>query len=227
MVKTLKRRSMKKRITKRNKKGGEIINSLAQIKTNNNFILGEIARAEANGDCDFTDIKEVAEEEKKIIEKEIEEQLAKQEESEQKEEQVQNEEPAQNEEPPKVEESSNDEAFGVSSSPVVINEERKEIPLMQQTITINGFTGTVSELLSRMREKVIQLKKNVGNKYKTTIDKLSATARKISSDAIDSVDKIKEILKNDQITFKNNKLFGGKTKKMRNNKKSNRITKRR
>jgi len=217
MAKTLKRRSIKKRTVKRNKKGGEIINSLAQIKTNNNFILGEIARAEANGDCDFSQIKEIAEEEKRVIENEIDEQLAKQE-QEQKEE-------AQEkiEEAPKVEE--NDEASGVSS-PVVINEERKEVPIMQQTITINGFTGTVGELLSRMREKVIQLKKNAGDKYKTTIDKLTAVAKKISSDAIVSVDKIKEILKNDQITFKNNKLFGGKTKKRRN-KKSNRMTKRR
>jgi len=213
---------MKKRITKRNKKGGEIINSLAQIKTNNNFILGEIARAEANGDCDFSQIKEIAEEEKRVIENEIDEQLAKQEqESEQKEESPIVEQEAPKEEP-------NDEASGVSSPVVPISEreERKEVPIMQQTITINGFTGTVGELLSRMREKVIQLKKNAGNKYKTTIDKLSATAKKISSDATDSIDKIKEILKNDQITFKNNKLFGGKTKKIRN-KKSNRMTKRR
>jgi hypothetical protein len=222
MAKTLKRRTMKKRITKRNKKGGEIINSLAQIKTNNNFILGEIARAEANGDCDFSQIKEIAEEEKRVIENEIDEQLAKQEqESEQKEESPIVEQEAPKEEP-------NDEASGVSSPVVPISEreERKEVPIMQQTITINGFTGTVGELLSRMREKVIQLKKNAGNKYKTTIDKLSATAKKISSDATDSIDKIKEILKNDQITFKNNKLFGGKTKKIRN-KKSNRMTKRR
>jgi hypothetical protein len=224
MAKTLKRKTLKKRTTRRNKKGGEIINSLAQIKTNNNFILGEIARAEANGDCDFSDIKEVAEEEKRVIENEIQEQLAKQE-KEQEQEQVQNEEsPRVEEESPKVE-SPNDEASGVSS-PVVINEERKEVPIMQQTITINGFTGTVGELLSRMREKVIQLKKNAGDKYKTTIDKITATAKKISSETIDSIDKIKEILKNDQITFKNNKLFGGKTKKRRN-KKSNRMTKRR
>jgi len=98
---------------------------------------------------------------------------------------------------------------------------------MQQMITINGFTGTVGELLSRMREKVIQLKKNAGNKYKVTIDKLTAVAKKISSDTIENVDKIKQILKDEQVTFKNNKLFGGKTKKRRNNKKSNRKTKRR
>jgi len=203
MTKTLKKKTMK-----RNKKGGEIINSLAQIKTRNNMILGEIDRVETLGDCDFSQIKELAEEEKQVIENEIDEQLAKQ-------EQVQNEESSRLEEPQK-EELQNDEASGVSSpAPLVINEERKEIPIMQQTITINGFTGTVGELLSRMREKVIQLKKNTGNKYKTTIDKLSVVAKKISSDTIDSVDKIKEILKQDQIAFKNNKLFGGKTKKIR------------
>jgi hypothetical protein len=190
---------------KRSKKGGEIINSLAQIKTNNNFILGEIARAEANGDCDFSQIKEIAEEEKKIIENEIDEQLAKKE-TEQNEEQ---------ESQPAI---SNDEASGVSSSSadtisVSEREERKEVPIMEQIITINGFTGTVGELLRRMREKVIQLKENAGNKYKVTIDKLSGVAKKISSDAIENVDKIKQILKDERLTFKNNKLFGGKTKK--------------
>jgi len=218
MVKSLKKGNLKKRtLKKRNKKGGEIINSLAQIKTNNNFILGEIARAEANNDCDFSQIKEIAEEEKKVIENEIDEQLAKQE----KDQEV------QNEESPREELVA--EAAGISSSKVPISEreERKEVPIMQQMITINGFTGTVGELLSRMREKVIQLKKNAGNKYKVTIDKLTAVAKKISSDTIENVDKIKQILKDEQVTFKNNKLFGGKTKKRRNNKKSNRKTKRR
>ena len=97
-----------------------------------------------------------------------------------------------------------DEASGVSSPAI-----------MQQTLTINGFTGTVGELLSRMREKVIQLKKNAGDKYKVAIDKLNTASKKISADAIDTVDKIKEILKNEQLTFKNNRVFGGKTKKIR------------
>jgi len=219
-MKSFKKRNLKKRTVKRNKRGGEIINSLAQIKTNNNFILGEIARIEANGDCDFSQIKEIAEEEKKVIENEIDEQLAKQD-----KEQMQEQEKEQMQDQ-KKELEQDVEAAGVSS-PVVINEERKEVPIMQQMITINGFTGTVGELLSRMREKVIQLKKNAGDKYKVTIDKLTAVAKKISSDTIENVDKIKQILKDEQVTFKNNKLFGGKTKKRHNNKKSNRKTKRR
>jgi hypothetical protein len=217
MVKSLKKGNLKKRTVKRSKRGGEIINSLAQIKTNNNFILGEIARIESNGDCDFSQIKEIAEEEKKVIENEIDEQLAKQE-----KEQMQ----MQEKEKEAEQVVSNDDAAGVSS-PLVVNEERKEVPIMQKMITINGFTGTVGELLSRMREKVIQLKKNAGDKYKVTIDKLTAVAKKISSDTIENVDKIKQILKDEQVTFKNNKLFGGKTKKRHNNKKSNRKTKRR
>lgn len=223
MVKSLKKRNFKKRTVKRNKRGGEIINSLAQIKTNNNFILGEIARIEANGDCDFSQIKEIAEEEKKVIENEIDEQLAKQE-----KEQMQEKEKEQ-EQDQKKELEQDVEAAGVSSpvAPISEREERKEVPIMQQMITINGFTGTVGELLSRMREKVIQLKKNAGDKYKVTIDKLTAVAKKISSDTIENVDKIKQILKDEQVTFKNNKLFGGKTKKRRNYKKSNRKTKRR
>lgn len=189
-------RTVKKKPLQRNKRGGDVINSLAQIKTKNAMILAELQWAQENDDCDFSQIKEIAQDEKQIIKNEIEEQLAKQE----KEPQIIN---------------NSTEASGVSSPSI-----------MQQTITINGFTGTVGELLSRMREKVIKLKKNAGDKYKTTIDKISTTAKKISSETIDSIDKIKEILKNDQITFKNNKLFGGKTNKRRN-KKSNRKTKRR
>jgi hypothetical protein len=222
MVKSLKKGNLKKRTVKRSKRGGEIINSLAQIKTNNNFILGEIARIESNGDCDFSQIKEIAEEEKKVIENEIDEQLAKQE----KEQMQMQEKEKEKEQDQKKELEQDVEAAGVSS-PLVVNEERKEVPIMQQMITINGFTGTVGELLSRMREKVIQLKKNAGDKYKVTIDKLTAVAKKISSDTIENVDKIKQILKDEQVTFKNNKLFGGKTKKRHNNKKSNRKTKRR
>lgn len=220
-MKSLKKRNLKKRTVKRSKRGGEIINSLAQIKTNNNFILGEVARIEANGDCDLSQIKEIAEEEKKVIENEIDEQLAKQE-----KEQMQEKEKEQDQ---KKALEQDVEAAGVSSPalPISEREERKEVPIMQQMITINGFTGTVGELLSRMREKVIQLKKNAGDKYKVTIDKLTAVAKKISSDTIENVDKIKQILKDEQVTFKNNKLFGGKTKKRHNNKKSNRKTKRR
>jgi hypothetical protein len=225
-MKSFKKRNLKKRTVKRNKRGGEIINSLAQIKTNNNFILGEIARIEANGDCDFSQIKEIAEEEKKVIENEIDEQLAKQEKEQQQMQEKEQQQMQEKEQDQKKELEQDVEAAGVSS-PVVINEERKEVPIMQQMITINGFTGTVGELLSRMREKVIQLKKNAGDKYKVTIDKLTAVAKKISSDTIENVDKIKQILKDEQVTFKNNKLFGGKTKKRYNNKKSNRKTKRR
>lgn len=223
MAKTLtKARLAKKRSLKRNKRGGEIINSLAQIKTNNNFILGEIARVQANGDCDLSQIKEIAEEEKKVIENEIDEQLAKQEK--QESEPVQNEELPREEESPKEEPvSPNDEASGISS----LVEEKKETPIMQQMITLNGFTGTVGELLSKLREKVKQLRRDTANKYKPYADKLSKVVKKISDDTATNIDKIKQILRDEQLTFKNNKLFGGKTKKRRNNKKSNRMTKRR
>jgi hypothetical protein len=156
------------------------------------MILAELQWAQENDDCDFSQIKEIAQDEKVIITNEIEEQLAKKEEPKQE---------------PKQESqiiNNSAEASGVSSPAI-----------MQQTIKINGFTGTVGELLSRMREKVIQLKKNAGDKYKVAIDKLNTASKKISADAIDTVDKIKEILKNEQLTFKNNRVFGGKTKKIR------------
>jgi hypothetical protein len=181
-------KTLKKKPLQRSQRGGDVINSLAQIKTKNAMILAELQWAQENDDCDFSQIKEIAQDEKQIITNEIEEQLAKKEEPKQ-EPQIMN----------KL-----DEASGVSSPAI-----------MQQTLTINGFTGTVGELLSRMREKVIQLKKNAGDKYKVAIDKLNTASKKISADAIDTVDKIKEILKNEQLTFKNNRVFGGKTKKIR------------
>ena len=185
-------KNLKKKPLQRSQKGGDVINSLAQIKTKNAMILAELQWAQENDDCDFSQIKEIAQDEKVIITNEIEEQLAKKEEPKQE---------------PKEESqiiNNSAEASGVSSPAI-----------MQQTIKINGFTGTVAELLSRMREKVIQLKKSAGDKYKVAINKLNTASKKISADAIDRVDKIKEILKNEQLTFKNNRVFGGKTKKIR------------
>ena len=181
-------KTLKKKPLQRSQKGGDVINSLAQIKTKNAMILAELQWAQENDDCDFSQIKEIAQDEKVIITNEIEEQLAKKEEP--------------KEEPQIINNSA--KASGVSYPAI-----------MQQTIKINGFTGTVDELLSRMREKVIQLKKSAGDKYKVAINKLNTASKKISADAIDRVDKIKEILKNEQLTFKNNRVFGGKTKKIR------------
>jgi hypothetical protein len=189
-------KTLKKKPLQRSQRGGDVINSLAQIKTKNAMILAELQWAQENDDCDFSQIKEIAQDEKQIITNEIEEQLAKKEEPKQEPKEEPKEEPQIM--------NKLDEASGVSSPAI-----------MQQTLTINGFTGTVGELLSRMREKVIQLKKNAGDKYKVAIDKLNTASKKISADAIDTVDKIKEILKNEQLTFKNNRVFGGKTKKIR------------
>ncbi len=181
-------KTLKKKPLQRSQRGGDVINSLAQIKTKNAMILAELQWAQENDDCDFSQIKEIAQDEKVIITNEIEEQLAKKEEPKEESQIINN----------------SAEASGVSSPAI-----------MQQTIKINGFTGTVDELLSRMREKVIQLKKSAGDKYKVAINKLNTASKKISADAIDRVDKIKEILKNEQLTFKNNRVFGGKTKKIR------------
>jgi hypothetical protein len=180
-------KTLKKKPLQTSQRGGDLINSLAQIKTKNAMILAELQWAQENDDCDFSQIKEIAQDEKVIITNEIEEQLAKKEEPKQEPQIINN----------------SAEASGVSSPAI-----------MQQTIKINGFTGTVDELLSRMREKVIQLKKSAGDKYKVAINKLNTASKKISADAIDRVDKIKEILKNEQLTFKNNRVIGGKTKKI-------------
>jgi|LauGreDrversion2_5_1035112.scaffolds.fasta_scaffold05999_3 hypothetical protein len=107
-------------------------------------------------------------------------------------------------------------------------ENEPDVPLMQQVISIDGFNGTVGELIGKMREKIGQLKQNTGNAYKSYIDKLDEVTQKISSETYVNTNKIKEILKAEQVTFKNNKLMGGKTKKRRGGgRKSKRHTKRR
>ena len=96
--------------------------------------------------------------------------------------------------------------------------EEKEIKLDDQTISINGFDGTVKEMKSTMKNKASQLSKNKKNKMYTDKAKIiNDLLDKISNS--NDVDKIKDLVKdNFKITFKNNKLMGGsikKTKKLR------------
>ena len=180
MVKTRKR-TKKIAMRKRNRKGGDTLQTLASIKTKNNMILADADRISGESrECDVSEIKEFAQDEAKLINELIDE-----------EQQREN----------------------------YIPEPAQVVPLMQQVITIDGFTGTVGELVGKMREKISQLRKNTGNAYKSYIDKLSVVTKKISSETTVNTDKIKEILKAEQVTFKNNKFIGGKTKKRRSGRK--------
>ena len=107
--------------------------------------------------------------------------------------------------------------------PVVVEKEEpvveeKEVKLDDQTISINGFDGTVREMKSTMKNKASQLSKNKKNKMYTDKAKIiNDLLDKISNS--NDVDEIKDLVKdNFKITFKNNKLMGGsikKTKKLR------------
>ena len=120
----------------------------------------------------------------------------------------------------KNDESSDDER---EEEPVVEEKEEpvveeKESKLDDQTISINGFDGTVKEMKSTMKNKASQLSKNKKNKMYTDKAKIiNDLLDKISNS--NDVDKIKDLVKdNFKITFKNNKLMGGsikKTKKLR------------
>lgn len=97
---------------------------------------------------------------------------------------------------------------------------------LNQVITTNGFTGTIGELLSKIREKIAQLSKYNNEGHKQTITNLKTLLDSVESESV-NVNNIKEILKGGKIKFKNNKLVVAKTKSRRNNKRQKNQTKRR
>jgi hypothetical protein len=215
MVKTRKTNNLRKR----SRKGGDTMNTLALIKTKNNMIMAKADEKESD-ECVVSEIKEFAMDEAKLINELIQQEQEKEnmqvpgKMEEQEEEQKPQQEPVQ-ESPLEPE----PEPMVPSSQTVV--------PLMQQQITISGFTGTVGGLLSSIRDKIGQLRKQTGQSYKDSVNKLTMVTKKLSDSTTTNTDQIKQILKENQITFKNNKLFGGKTKKRRGGRKSKRHTKRR
>ena len=215
MVKTRKSNNLRKR----SRKGGDTMNTLALIKTKNNMIMAKADEKESD-ECVVSEIKEFAMDEAKLINELIQQEQEKEnmqvpgKMEEQEEEQKPQQEPVQ-ESPLEPE----PEPMVPSSQTVV--------PLMQQQITISGFTGTVGGLLSSIRDKIGQLRKQTGQSYKDSVNKLTMVTKKLSDSTTTNTDQIKQILKENQITFKNNKLFGGKTKKRRGGRKSKRHTKRR
>ena len=193
MVKTRKMR-------KRSRKGGDTMQTLAELKTHNNMILADVSL----GQCNAEDVKEHAEAEVPLINELLALEQGKQQVPESMQE-------------PMIEQEESNTAFGQTQA----------VPLLEQEINVNGYTGTVGGMLSAIKDKISQLRKNSGNRYASQIKTLNDMTKNIASSTID-IDQIKQLLRNNQITFKNNKVFGGKTKKRRNNKKqSKRQTKRR
>ena len=219
MVKTRKTNNLRKR----SRKGGDTMNTLALIKTKNNMIMAKADEKESD-ECVVSEIKEFAMDEAKLINELIQQEQEKEnmqvpgKMEEQEEEQKPQQEPVQ-ESPFEQEQEQEPEPAAPAPQTVV--------PLMQQQITISGFTGTVGGLLSSIRDKIGQLRKQTGQSYKDSVNKLTMVTKKLSDSTTTNTDQIKQILKENQITFKNNKLFGGKTKKRRGGRKLKRHTKRR
>jgi hypothetical protein len=88
----------------------------------------------------------------------------------------------------------------------------EEIDPMNRIITIHGFTGSVDELLDNIKKKIQELNKKNSNVHDEMIQKLNRIVDNISIE-ITSINKIKQILKNEGVTFQDNKVFGGKQNK--------------
>ena len=215
MVKTRKSNNLRKR----SRKGGDTMNTLALIKTKNNMIMAKADEKESD-ECVVSEIKEFAMDEAKLINELI------QQEQEKENMQVPGKMEEQEEEQKPQQEPVQESPLEPEPEPMVPSPQTV-VPLMQQQITISGFTGTVGGLLSSIRDKIGQLRKQTGQSYKDSVNKLTMVTKKLSDSTTTNTDQIKQILKENQITFKNNKLFGGKTKKRRGGRKSKRHTKRR
>ena len=216
----------KKNMRKRSRKGGDMVQSLAGIKSNNKLVLSDILKIEDG--CDVSEIKsnveqtatkidnlltELGESEPIVKAKVIKEEEEKKELEEEKVLEV---------EEKKVEEEPVQESViiqeAVSSEPV-----REEV-ITEMSIELSGFKGTVGELISKINDKVGQLRKNKNPAYAATIEKYQTIMKDIKN--LKSVDDVKEALKN-KVNFKNNIVMGGgkKTKK-RGMKKGKRTKKR-
>ena len=215
MVKTRKTNNLRKR----SRKGGDTMNTLALIKTKNNMIMAKADEKESD-ECVVSEIKEFAMDEAKLINELIQQ--------EQEKENMQAPKNFEEPEPESLPESVQESPFEQEQEPEpAAPAPQTVVPLMQQQITISGFTGTVGGLLSSIRDKIGQRRKQTGQSYKDSVNKLTMVTKKLSDSTTTNTDQIKQILKENQITFKNNKLFGGKTKKRRGGRKSKRHTKRR
>lgn len=97
------------------------------------------------------------------------------------------------------------------------NADSEEKNPLDQVITTDGFTGTIGELLSKIREKISKLSHYNNDGHAQTIAHLNSLLDTIASESV-NVNNIKEILKGGRIKFKSNRLIATKTKKKQNKK---------
>jgi hypothetical protein len=85
--------------------------------------------------------------------------------------------------------------------------------LMDQSISLTGYSGTVGDLCNKMKVKISQLNKpsNRG-KYSNKANEYNNILMQIKTQAT-SVDDVKQLVQ--YVSFKNNNLMGGKTMKRR------------
>lgn len=83
-------------------------------------------------------------------------------------------------------------------------------PVLQENISLSGYNGTANDIISKIRNKISQLN-NPSNKgkYQDKINEYKTIIANIQSAS--SVEEVKLAVQ--KITFKNNNLTGGKTKK--------------
>jgi hypothetical protein len=110
----------------------------------------------------------------------------------------------------------------VTPEPEVVTPEPVEQPIQgirQQTINITDFSKgitnqiTVENLLQNIQNKIKQLPKNTGNKYSDFSNKINAAIKN------NDINEIQKIWDTKVLTFKNDKIMGGKTKKLQKNQK--------
>lgn len=163
----------------------DLENSLKSIKSDVDLALEKIKslgeKIQSKEEKEEVEVKENTEEEKKEENEEVEE-----EENEEENEEEKEEETDTDEEPEEV---------------------KEEIKLDDQSISIDGFDGTVKQLKDSMRKKAGQLSKN--KNYKDKTDSINASLNKIKN-AKNSNDVEEIVTSNTSLTFKNNSLMGGK-----------------
>jgi hypothetical protein len=89
--------------------------------------------------------------------------------------------------------------------------------IMNQPISISGYNGTVGEIVSKINKKIGQLTSpSSKGRYIDKANELKSIVNSIRKAT--TVDEVKSIISN-KITFKNNNLMGGKTRKHRKGRK--------
>ena len=185
----------------RSKKGGAVsaeidtlVKSLQQIQTDVNNAIENVKILENK--CD------------KIEEQTLPEQQPQVKETDQDEDQDEKQEQNIDETENKSEETENNDVTNDEESDSDEDTEEKNTDnLDERELSINGFTGNVKDLKLTMKNKFKQLSGK--KKYQDKAKKISDTM-KLLDNAKNIIDVEKIIKENSSLTFKNNKLMGGK-----------------